>query len=57
VNLVKGVRFGQETINEIKKHIKAGCLGEDVKVDIKLVDELSLNKRGKLRAVISNVKE
>jgi phenylacetate-CoA ligase len=56
VNIVKGRGFGPETINEIKKHIKAGCLGEDVKVDVKLVDELSTNRRGKLRAVVSNVK-
>jgi len=57
VNLVKGTGFGPETISEIKTHIKAGCLGEEVKVDVKLVDELSINRRGKLRAVISNVKE
>jgi phenylacetate-CoA ligase len=57
VNLVKGKGFSQETINEIKKHIKAGCLGEEVKVVVKLVEKLSINRRGKLRAVISNVKE
>lgn len=56
VNLVKEKGFGPETISEIKKHIKAGCLGEEVKVDVKLVDELSTNRRGKLRAVVSNVK-
>jgi phenylacetate-CoA ligase len=57
VNLVKGKGFNDKTISEIKKHIKAGCLGEDVKVDVKLVEELPLEGRGKLRAVVSNVKE
>jgi phenylacetate-CoA ligase len=57
VNLVSEKGFSPETINEIKKHIKAGCLGEEVKVVINLVDELSTNRRGKLRAVISNVQE
>jgi phenylacetate-CoA ligase len=57
VNLVKGEGFSEKTIYEINKHIKAGCLGEDVEVDVKLVKELPLEKRGKLRAVVSNVKE
>jgi len=57
VNLVKGNGFGPKTIDEIKKHIIAGCLGEDVTVDVKLVDDLTRNKRGKLRAVVSYVKE
>jgi phenylacetate-CoA ligase len=57
VNLVKGNGFSPKTIDEIKKHIIAGCLGEDVTVDVKLVDDLTRNKRGKLRAVISNVKD
>jgi len=57
VNLVKGKGFNQETISQIKKHIKKGCLGEDVQVDVKLVDSMPLDGRGKLRAIISNVKE
>ena len=57
VNLVKGEGFSEKTIYEINKHVKAGCLGEDVEVYVKLVKELPLEKRGKLRAVVSNVKE
>jgi phenylacetate-CoA ligase len=57
VNLVKGKGFGQETLKEIEKRIKAGCLAEDVEVDVKLVEDLPLERRGKLRAVISNVKD
>ncbi len=56
VNLVKGEGFGEGTISEIKKHIKDGCRGEDIEVDVKLVEEIPLDKGGKLRAVISNVK-
>jgi phenylacetate-CoA ligase len=57
VHLVKGTNFSQKTINEIKKHIKVGCFGEDVEVEVKIVKEIPLEKRGKLRAVVSNVKE
>ena len=57
VNLVKGDGFSEKTINEINKHIKAGCLGEDVEVVVKLLNELPLEKGGKLRRVVSNVKE
>jgi phenylacetate-CoA ligase len=57
VNLVKGKGFSKKTIVEVKRHIRSGCLGEDVEVEVKLVDELPLEGRGKLRAVISNVKE
>lgn len=57
VNLVKGDGYSQKTIYEIKKHIKAGCLGEAVEVEVNLVDELPREGRGKLRAVISKVKE
>jgi phenylacetate-CoA ligase len=57
VNLIKGNGYSQKTIYEIKRHIKAGCLGEAVEVEVNLVDELPREGRGKLRAVISKVKE
>ncbi len=31
---------------EIKRHIKAGCLSEEVNVDVKFVDDLATNRRG-----------
>jgi phenylacetate-CoA ligase len=55
VNLVKEKGFNPESINEIKKHIIAGCLGEDVEVEVNLVKEIPLERTGKLRAVVSNV--
>ena len=57
INLVKGSGFSEKTITEIENHIKTGCFGEDIKIEIKLVKELPVNRRGKLRAVISNVKD
>jgi phenylacetate-CoA ligase len=57
VNLIKGEGFSQTTISEINKHIKDGCLGEDVEVEVNLVKEIPYERTGKLRAVVSNVKE
>jgi phenylacetate-CoA ligase len=57
VNLVKNLEFKEKTISEIKKQIKAGCLGEDVEIEVKVVEEIKREKGGKLRAVVSRVKE
>jgi len=57
VNLIKGKGFSQKSKDDIKKHIKDGCLGEDVEIEVNIVNELPRNRRGKFRAVISNVKE
>ena len=57
VNLIKGEGFSQTTISEIKSHIKDGCLGEDVEVEVNLVKEIPHERTGKLRAVVSNVRE
>ena len=54
---LKGKGFNQETIDDIKKQIRAGCLGEDVTVEVNLVNEIPHERTGKLRAVVSNVKE
>jgi phenylacetate-CoA ligase len=57
VNLIKGEGFCEKTTRDIKNHIKDGCFGEDVEVKVKLVKEIPFEKRGKLRAVVSYVKE
>jgi acyl-coenzyme A synthetase/AMP-(fatty) acid ligase len=57
VNLIQGNGYSQKTIYEIKKHIQSGCLGEAVEVEVNLVDELPREGTGKLRAVVSNVRE
>lgn len=57
VKVVKGAGFGEESINQIKEIIKAGCLGENVTVDVKIVDKIPKEGTGKLRTVISKVKK
>lgn len=57
VKVVTTEGFGQNSINQIEEIIKKGCFGEDIKVDVKIVDELPRERTGKLRAVISNVKQ
>lgn len=53
--LVKGKGFSERTIEQIKEQIQAGCLGEDVKVEVKLVKEIPKERTGKLRVVVSKV--
>lgn len=55
VKVVKGEEFGENTINQIKEIIKAGCLGEDVTVDVKIVDKIPKERTGKIRTIISKV--
>ena len=55
VKLVKGNGFSKNTISEIKEIIKSGCLGEEVNVEVKVVDRIERGKTGKLKNVISNV--
>ena len=57
VKLIKDNKFNERTISEVKKQIKIGCLGEEIKVEVRLVNEIPRERTGKLRAVISNVKE
>jgi phenylacetate-CoA ligase len=56
VLVVKDNKFSKNTINQIKHQIKLGSYGEDVQVNVKLVDKIKREKSGKLRAVISLVK-
>lgn len=57
VKVVKGEGFGEDTINQIKEIIRAGCLGEDVTVDVKIVDEIPKERTGKIRTIISKVNQ
>jgi len=54
VQIVKGKGFSEETINQVKINIK-NTLGEEVNVEIELVDEIPKDKSGKVRAVVSKV--
>ncbi len=55
VRVVSNKEFSYESKIKIGEMIRLGCLGEDVKVDIELVDKLPRERTGKLRAIISNV--
>ena len=55
VKLVKGKDFCQNTVNEVQKQIKLGCLGEEMTVEVEIVKEIQRASRGKIRAVISNL--
>jgi phenylacetate-CoA ligase len=55
VQVVKGKGFSEDTISQIKKQIKAGCLGENVRCEVELVKELPRERTGKLRTIVSKV--
>lgn len=55
IKVVKNSGFNENTIVEIQKEIKSACLGEEVKVDVKLVNEIAKERTGKIRAIVSKV--
>ncbi|VVB91065.1 AMP-binding enzyme [uncultured archaeon] len=55
VQVIPGKDFSIETKKLIEEKIRMGCLGEDIKVEIETVKELSREKTGKLRTIISNI--
>ena len=55
VKVVNGKEFGEDSVNQIKEIIKAGCLGENVTVDVEIVDEIPKERTGKIRTIISKV--
>ena len=57
VKLVKNNHFSNQTISEIKKQIKIGCLGENIEVDVVLTDKIPTERSGKIRTIVSNIKE
>ncbi|MFC1904218.1 phenylacetate--CoA ligase family protein [Chloroflexota bacterium] len=56
VQVVKGKGFNQETISQIERQIKVGCLGENVRCEVEVVKELPRERTGKLRTVVSKVR-
>ena len=55
VNIVKGDNFSDSTKKLIKQHIKNGCLGEKVNIEVKIVNEISQERSGKIRAIVSQI--
>ncbi len=56
VEIVKNGDFGEDTVESIKRQVRNGCLGEAVKVDVDLVQEIK-RRAGKIRTVTSLVNE
>ena len=56
VQVVKGKGFSKETISQIERQIKAGCLGENVRCEVELVKEIHTERTGKLRTIVSKVR-
>ena len=55
LQIVKGKGFSQETIDRVKKDIK-NVLGEDMNIEVEIVNEIPREKSGKVRSVTSKVK-
>lgn len=55
VLIVPDKDFSFETEKKIKEKINLGCLGENVNIEIKLVNELPRERTGKLRTIISKI--
>ena len=55
VQIVKGKNFSRETIMQVEKEVLSGCLGENVRVMVRPVEEIP-RKNGKIRMVMSKVK-
>jgi len=54
VLIIKGKEFTQHTITSIRRNLEK-ALGKDVKIDIKIVDNIPCDKSGKFRVVKSKV--
>jgi phenylacetate-CoA ligase len=55
VQVIKNNEFTDNTINEIVRMIKIGCLGEKVKIKVQIVKEISKERTGKIRTIVSKV--
>jgi hypothetical protein len=56
VKVIVNKKFNSEQISIIQRRMRTACLGEDVDVDVQVVNELVKDKTGKFRVVISKVK-
>ncbi len=56
VQVVPANNYTIDTDRQIKEQIKLGCVGEDVNIDIELVDNIPRERTGKLKTIISYAK-
>jgi phenylacetate-CoA ligase len=57
VKMIKNKDFNDNTVREIKKLIRSGCSGEPIDVEVKIVSDIPQERSGKLRTVISKVRD
>lgn len=55
VKIVKSEDFNGNTTRDVIGIIKSGCAGEEVSVEVELVDQISKGRTGKRRTVVSEV--
>lgn len=56
VQVVPANNYSIDTDRQIKEQIKLGCVGEDVNIEIELVENIARERTGKLKTIISYVK-
>jgi phenylacetate-CoA ligase len=54
IRIVAGAKFGEEDQEHLVRELRAR-LGEDMRIDIELVDELPRTSRGKFKWVVSQI--
>jgi len=57
VKVVVNQDFNREEISIIQKRIQLRCLGEEINVDVQVVNEIAKDKTGKFRIIVSKVEE
>ncbi|UCE29508.1 MAG: phenylacetate--CoA ligase family protein [Candidatus Bathyarchaeota archaeon] len=57
VQVVADSGFSPETISRTRDRILRGCLGEDIEINVEIVDEIPRDISGKMRSVVSEVKK
>ena len=57
VQIEKNDQFSEKTLHEIKEQIQKGCLNEHVMIQVEEVEKIQREKSGKIRTVISRVKQ
>lgn len=55
VQVVPGNNYSIDTNRQIEQQIRLGCIGENVNIEIELVNEIPRERTGKLRTIISYV--
>ena len=55
VQVVPGNNYSTETDRQIEQQIRLGCVGENVNVEIELVNDIPRERTGKLKTIISYV--